>query len=133
MHGARPQMQRQLVVRFLAACQSGNLPLLMDLLVQDVTSWSDGGSKGTAARRPIIGRGAVARFWLGLVRKASQKGVYLSATIEEVNGSNAVLLWNDKKLSSILSFVIVDEYIQTFYVIINPEKLKYIQQQMLLL
>ena len=123
------QVQQHLVARFLTACQSGNLATLTELLAQEVTSWSDGGGKVSAALRPIVGREAVARFWLGLVRKASERQIRYAITVEEVNGSSAVLIWYDGTLSLLVTFDIRDKCIYAFHAVLNPEKLVYIQRQ----
>ncbi len=124
------ESQRQLVTRFLAASQSGNLPALTALLVQEVTSWSDGGGKVLAALRPIIGQEAVARLWLGLVRKAAQRQLHFSTSVEEVNGSIAVLIWDAEILLSLITFDAIDEQVQAIRVILNPDKLAYIKRQL---
>ncbi len=124
------ETQQQLVTHFLTASQSGNISALTALLAQDVISWSDGGGKVSAALRPIVGRKAVARLWIALINKAYKQHCLFSATIEEVNGSIAVLVWDDKVLLLLVSFDFIDKYIQAFHVILNPEKLVYIHSQL---
>lgn len=124
------ETQQQLVLRFLTASQLGNIHALTALLAQDVISWSDGGGKVSAALRPIVGREAVARLWIGLINKAYKQQRLFSATIEEVNGSIAVLIWDDNILLLLMTFDFTDEYIQAFRVVLNPEKLVYIQSQL---
>ena len=124
------ELQRQLVTRFLAASQSGNLPGLTALLAQEAISWSDGGGKVLAALHPIIGQAAVARLWLGLIRKTAQRQQHFSISIEEVNGSIAVLVWEAEILSLLITFDLIDEHVQAIRVILNPDKLAYIKRQL---
>src|SRR5579859_5385230 len=90
---------RQMLERFLDACQSGNLSALTELLARDATAWADGGGKVRTVPRPIFGREAVARFFLGLAR---QLPVGLTTRIEEVNGASSLLGWNEAHLEWVL-------------------------------
>jgi RNA polymerase sigma-70 factor (ECF subfamily) len=117
----------RLINRFLIACQEGDVQGLKDILAQDVTNWGDGGGKVVAARRPIIGVEAVVHFWLTLARKPP---VTFVLTIEEVNGSPAVLLWVDNALYAVVTFDVTDGQIQTIRNILNPDKLAYIGRQL---
>ncbi|KAF0214477.1 MAG: RNA polymerase sigma-70 factor ECF subfamily, partial [bacterium] len=105
------ETQERLMVGFLAACQEGDLEMLTSLLKEDVVIWADSGGKATAARRPILGRDFVMRFYLGLVKKAifSKENFYV--TCEEINGLPAILTWSREKLLTITSFEISDEQI----------------------
>jgi RNA polymerase sigma-70 factor, ECF subfamily len=122
--------QRQLLTRFLAACQSGDLAALTEMLAQDVTAWADGGGKATAALRPLLGLDVVGRYCLGIIYKPSNR--YADAftiTVEEVNGSPALLVWLEKHLVSLFTFA-GREKIQRIWIVRNPEKLAFIRQQL---
>ncbi|MFD7407545.1 hypothetical protein ACFV7R_33875 [Streptomyces sp. NPDC059866] len=56
------------MARFVTAARDGDPSGLEKLLAADVTWWSDGGGKGTAALRPIEGREKVLRFLAGGAR-----------------------------------------------------------------
>jgi RNA polymerase sigma-70 factor (ECF subfamily) len=58
------------VAAFLAAAGDGDLAGLVALLDPDVVLTSDGGGVVSAARRPVHGADRVARFLLGVARKA---------------------------------------------------------------
>jgi len=62
--------QREAVTAFLAAARSGDLDGLLAVLAPDVVMIGDGGGVGPASRRPTEGALAVARFVLGLFRRA---------------------------------------------------------------
>ncbi|MET9358797.1 RNA polymerase sigma factor SigJ [Streptomyces sp. NPDC006617] len=57
-----PGRRERLVASFLTAAREGDLAGLEKLLAEDVTWWSDGGGKVSAARRPVEGRDKVLRF-----------------------------------------------------------------------
>lgn len=121
------EMQLLLINRFLIACQEGDIQGLKEILAQDVVNWGDGGGKAVSARRPIVGVDAVIRFWLGLAHKPPAG---FSVTIEEVNGSPAVIMWVGETLYNVLTLEIVDGKIQALRGILNPDKLAYIARQL---
>ncbi|GCE15333.1 RNA polymerase sigma-70 factor [Tengunoibacter tsumagoiensis] len=125
-----PAQQQHLLRRFLAACQSGDLAALTDVLAQDVTAWADGGGKVTAALRPVLGLAAVARYCLGIISKTSRRYAdTFAVNYAEVNGSPALLIWADAHLFSLLTFT-GNEQMHKIWIIRNPEKLAFIQQQL---
>src|SRR5262249_54572265 len=80
--------QRRLTTSFVRAVEAGDLQGLMDLLTEDITLWTDGGGKVTAALRPIHGRDAVARFIVAISRRVPPTGFELV----EINGDPAVVM-----------------------------------------
>ncbi len=120
-----PETQRQLLISFHQAVQSGEMNALMNLLAEDVTFWSDGGGhvKG-AATRPISGRVAVARFSLGAGRR------YLSENyrteVEEVNGQLALVTRANDRVYSVLAIEVEAQQIRSIRIVVNPEKLTYV-------
>jgi RNA polymerase sigma-70 factor (ECF subfamily) len=122
-----PETQHRLIERFLAACGSGNLSDLIELLTKDVAAWADGGGKVQTAPRPIFGQNAVARFYIGITSKLSPD---LITTIEEVNGAPALLGWIGSRLDWVLTLDVVDDHIQSFRIVMNPDKLAFIQFQL---
>lgn len=125
-----PAKQQQLLSHFHAACQSGNLPALTEVLARDVIAWSDGGGKVSAARHPIIGLDAVVRYCLGIAGKlSSQYADSFVVTSEEVNGYPTSLVWAGERLFFLLTCSGVHE-IQGIWTVLNPDKLVYIQRQL---
>jgi RNA polymerase sigma-70 factor (ECF subfamily) len=122
-----PETHRRLIERFVAASGSGNISALTELLARDVTAWADGGGKVQTVPRPIFGQKAVARFYISVASKLSPD---LTTTIEEVNGALALLGWMGSRLDWILTLDIVDEHIQGLRVVMNPDKLAFIQNQL---
>lgn len=120
-----PQQQEQITNQFLYASSQGNLQGLLTLLAKDVTFWSDGGGRVVAALKPLHGAMKVARFLLAIQRKGLS---ITSAQIVEINGLPGVLIRGESAVDSVMTFEIVDGYIQTIYSIRNPEKLKRLSQ-----
>jgi RNA polymerase sigma-70 factor (ECF subfamily) len=80
----------------VAACKSGNLATLTELLASDVTSWADGGGKVRASLSPISGQERVARlFIIALMHHLPADNVFF---IDEINGAPAILCWSDGHL-----------------------------------
>lgn len=118
---APPEQGRRLTEKFLQACRSGDMEGLLVLLADDVTVWSDGGGKATAARRPIRGKEKVARFFLGLAGKAASRFI---ARIAPVNGGPGVVVYHaDGRPATVLSLDIEDGRIRAVRTVVNPDKL----------
>ncbi len=122
-----PQRQRQLLHSFLAASQAGDMATLTSLLAQDAISWADGGGKVRSNLKPIYGQQAVARFWLGAMRKNQRPLTY---TLAEINGSPVFLTWDEGQLVGVLSMTLGAGSIEEIYALVNPEKLAYLQKQL---
>jgi RNA polymerase sigma-70 factor (ECF subfamily) len=78
---------RAALLALMDALQRGDGPALQTLLAADVQSLSDGGGVYFASRRPVEGRAAVARLYLGLGSKA---GRVTSVRLRMVGGLPAV-------------------------------------------
>ena len=121
------QRQRQLLLSFLSASQAGDMATLTSILAQDAVSWSDGGGKVQTNLKPLYGQQAVARFWLSVTRKNQQP---LTETLAEINGSLAILFWEEDRLAGVISLSLSAVGIQEIYALLNPEKLAYLQKQL---
>lgn len=119
--------QRRLTERFLAAVQAGELEPLTELLAADVTVHGDGGGKVPVAGHPLVGPLTVARFLLGLWRKAPA-GTRIS--LAEVNGAPAMLIWIGETLNAVFELEMSDRKIAGLYNVLNPDKLTYITRQL---
>ncbi|GIH19947.1 RNA polymerase sigma factor SigJ [Rugosimonospora africana] len=109
----------QLLHRFMAAAQAGDLAGLAELLRADVVAWTDGGGKANAARKPVHGRDRVARAftrWYGPMWP-------LEITMLELGGLPA-LTFRRGGIRRILAVAIEDGQIARVYVILNPDKLR---------
>src|SRR5262245_1237866 len=87
---ASPEAHAKMVDRFMQACIAGEIDGLTSLLADDVTAWSDGGGKvSAAALYPVQGRDAVARGILGLLSRAPEGTTF---EMIEANGLPALLV-----------------------------------------
>ncbi|MEM9454672.1 MAG: RNA polymerase sigma factor SigJ [Myxococcota bacterium] len=113
---------QSLLDAFVHASTTGDLAGLKALLTDDVQLTSDGGGKVVAARKPILGRDRVARFFIGICRKrpdvrfaprplSQQPGVWMAAP--------------DEPPTAII-FAIADGQITAIYAVRNPQKLAHL-------
>ncbi|MER7751802.1 RNA polymerase sigma-70 factor [Kitasatospora sp. NPDC097643] len=114
--------RREVTERFLAACAGGDLNAVMELLAPEVTAWSDGGGKVTAARRPLHGTDAVARWMLGVLAKPELQGMALASA--SINGEEGVLFTMGGHPVGALAFDLVDGLIRNLRFQVNPDKLR---------
>jgi RNA polymerase sigma-70 factor (ECF subfamily) len=121
-----PDENARITEHFLEAITEGNLDGLMALLADDVTVWSDGGGKVTAARHPVHGRELVARFLLGL-RKFAPNG--FAAQVTEVNGALGVIIRMNGVVASVGTFEIDAGRVRQIHFVVNPDKLARLQTQ----
>jgi hypothetical protein len=88
--------------------------------------WSDGGGKVSAARRPVHGRDAVARFLVGILGPSRWRG---SGAAAEVNGAPALLGFQGGELVGVVAVDASDDGVQTVRFLRNPEKLAFLADQ----
>ena len=90
------------------------------------------GGKATAARRPLMGRGEVLNFLVGLHRTALAAGVTrdVALQIEDVNSEPALVMRLGQQLESIFVFSIDGDAISGIRVVRNPDKLAHIDRQL---
>lgn len=107
----------------MSAARDGDLARLESLLATDVRYVSDGGGVVGAARRPILGRGNVARFLVGALRKFVGEEAVAFA---EVNGAPALVFGEVA--------VFLPEFenglVSGARVVVNPEKLGFLRRQL---
>lgn len=84
--------QRRLLDAFVAAAQEGDVAKLAMLFAEDVCSYSDGNGAARVARRPVLGRAAVAKFTAGV-----RSRLWIDTTVSwvEANGQACVLVQRD--------------------------------------
>ncbi|MEV5973994.1 RNA polymerase sigma-70 factor [Streptomyces sp. NPDC051921] len=116
-----PDRRRQITAQFLDACAGGDLNAVMELLAPDVTAWSDGGGKVTAARRPLHGIDHVARWLLGFLAKPELAALTMESAV--INGELGILARLDGHTIGALSFDIGEGRIHNLRFQVNPDKL----------
>jgi RNA polymerase sigma-70 factor, ECF subfamily len=112
---------QQLVTQFLEACMAGDLPTLMNLLAVDCILRSDGGGKASTAIFPVFGAYKVARFFIGVRKKAPANS---TVRIMTINGLPGVVAYVKGTPVLVIALVIEDGQIQNIFSILNPDKLQ---------
>lgn len=119
---AADQEQRErLTARFLHAVSEGDMPALIATLTDDVTVFSDGGGKVTAARKPVVGRDKVALFLTNLRRLAPEGTSFIRQVI---NGQPGVVTIINGAIHNVVTFDFAESGIRAVYIVVNPDKLK---------
>ncbi len=115
-----PAEAERLTDAFIAACSTGDLNGLVQLLAANAVLYSDGGGKVPAALAPIRSALHVARFFLGILKKAPPN---LEVRRVRVNGQPGRLVFVNGEVYGVLTFDIVDGRIATCFIVRNPDKL----------
>ncbi|QEH38019.1 ECF RNA polymerase sigma factor SigJ [Aquisphaera giovannonii] len=117
---ADPAEAERLTGAFLGACSTGDMDGLLRLLAPDAVVVSDGGGKASAALAPIRGADRVARFFLGVTRKAPPEMAFRRVLVNGRPGLAAVL---GGEVFHVLTFDVDDGRIAACFIIRNPDKL----------
>src|SRR5262245_21582488 len=121
---ASPESHAKMVGRFMEACVTGDMDGLMSLLAEDVTAWSDGGGKvSAAARHPVQGRDTVARGIIGNLSRAPEG---TSFEVIEANGLAALLVRVKGQIFSVLTLEVEGNFIRAMRNVANPDKLTHL-------
>jgi len=113
--------QMAIAQEFWSALQEGDVEGVLSVMAEDITWWSDGGGKATAARRSITGSEQVLRFMIGLMRLAPE-GVSTRWTI--INQQPGVIVYVDGKAFNTITLDVQNGQINTIYAVVNPDKLQ---------
>jgi len=126
-HTADLAEQRRVLSAFLAATESGDIDGLIAVLAPDVVMIGDGGGTAPAGRRPVTGAVQVARFVLGLLRRARKETSGLAAEPVLVNGALGWLVEADfpdgQRLRMVMAFAVESGRITGIFDQLNPAKL----------
>ncbi len=120
------QQKEEIVEEFLTSWVQGDLHRLITLMTKDINFVSDGGGKVTAAHKPLFGCQKVARFLIAIRR--SYLLPKFNSQLVQINGQPGILNCVDDRIQSIFSFEFDQENILAIFAVVNPEKLKTIQQ-----
>ncbi|TCC65996.1 RNA polymerase sigma-70 factor [Kribbella pittospori] len=122
---ASRQERDELVRRFVAAAQRGELEELVELLTPDATFTGDGGGKG-GFPRPVHGAQNVARMLVGAFVKL--RGLELTVEPVHVGGQPALRIRDlANHTAAVWSFVVAEGQITTIHGVVNPDKLDHLQ------
>ncbi len=130
----RPRMevgraeQEQVVARFIAALNTGDLQELMDVLAPDVVAVADGGGQVPATRKPVVGAEKVVALFKAGVRKV----VSFAGAPVLVNGAPAVRVEVDGEVAGTISVAVENGRITRMFSVWNPEKLAWLGDEAVL-
>lgn len=108
----------------MSACKDGDLDHLVAMMTDDVTLYSDGGGKVQAALRPVQGALNVARFLIGVSKKAATDTEVKPVV---VNGRPGLAVFLSGVLERVFSLEFSDSGLQAICVVGNPDKLKHLR------
>jgi RNA polymerase sigma-70 factor (TIGR02957 family) len=122
------QERDELVRRFVAAAEEGELDDLVELLAPDVTFTGDGGGKGLAVAWPLHGVESVGK----LIRVAFDRIADLGFQISRVHvgGQPGIRIHDaEDRTLAVWSFVVTDGQITAIHGVVNPDKLAHLQRR----
>lgn len=110
-----------LATAFVGAVMSGDIEQVKAMLTPDAVLTSDGGALRHAARRPVVGPDRIARFVVNIGRRAVAGGLTLDPVW--VNGRPGVVVSVAGRPYMVNLVEVVDDRIDRYYSILNPDKL----------
>jgi RNA polymerase sigma-70 factor (ECF subfamily) len=110
-----------LIKKFITASYAGDEQTLMSIFADDVALTSDGGGKVNAARRVIYGSKRLSRLYTLPVAKHRD---HLRSFVVMMNGEASLIEFADGLPLAATSFSILDGKITAIYRVMNPDKLK---------
>ena len=128
MDDGRPRFEadrrerEELAARFFDALRDGDVDDLRELLAADVQMVGDGGGKGPALAKSVVGVDNVARLLASVFPLLAR----IDARVEprEVNGQpGAILRDRDGKVGGTMTLDVLGGRIQTIRSVVNPDKL----------
>jgi len=115
-----PGVRDEVVAAFFAAAGGGDLDRLVRVLDPDVVLRADAGGTTTAARRPVTGADKVARFLIGLGRKAAQP---VRVYPVRANGEPAVVVRAGTGAPFVVMATVAGGRVVAVDLVLNPAKL----------
>lgn len=129
-HRADLDEQRRVLSAFLAAAEAGDLDRLVAVLAPDVVFTGDGGGHFPATRRPVEGADKVARFAMGLFRRAPQEVSAMRGRVVLVDGAlglQAEAVYRDgRPFRFVMWFAVAEGRVTAIFNQINPDKLRHL-------
>jgi RNA polymerase sigma-70 factor, ECF subfamily len=121
---ATPDSHARLLSAFSEAVASGDVSRLAGLLREDAIAMTDGGGRKSAALNPIRGADKVARFFIAIAGKNSNREIRIEPMT--INGTVGALLYMDGEVDLSLSMAIDGDRIAAIYIVRNPDKLRHV-------
>jgi RNA polymerase sigma-70 factor (ECF subfamily) len=127
-HTADLPEQRRVMAAFVAAAESGDLDRLVAVLAPDVVAVGDGGGVAPGGRVAVRGDVRVARFMLGLFRRARKEARTLLVEPVLVNGALGLLVevtaGDGERLRFVMAFAVDGGRVTGIFDQLNPDKLR---------
>ena len=120
------EQREELVRRFFAAAEHGDLAGLEALLAHDVELSGDGGGKVPALARSLRGRSRVARTLINWFRLGSRVPDLSMRPVEVNGGPGALFLDERERLIAVIALDAVGDQITSISSIVNPDKLAHL-------
>lgn len=121
-----PDEHAVLLERFLEAARGGSVDGFLQVLTDDAILMSDGGAQRKAARFPVVGSDRVARFLAHVFGRLQRAGHRLEPrTVNGLPGFAAVHEVSGEPYD-VGAFEVVDGRISHVFLVVNPEKLRWI-------
>lgn len=120
---ASPEQHQQLTLKFMQACQQGEMEDLLHCLADDITLWSDGGGQVTAALKPIQGSVKVSGFLRAIYRYQRKLGFIPDLELVQVNGQTGIQFSIAGQVETIAVLETTEQQIISIFFIRNPQKL----------
>ena len=122
---ASRKQRDELVERFFAAAERGDLAALEEMLAADVVVYGDGGGKAPSWPQPIVGRERVAKLIAGTLEQAREVGVTRRAV--HINGQPGVMfVYDEERIGAVMSVDVAEGLVQAIRGITNPDKLAHL-------
>jgi RNA polymerase sigma-70 factor (ECF subfamily) len=126
------QVHEKLLQQFLSAVNKGNMEGLLSLLKSDVELIADGGGKSfsfggqrfSATRKPLLGQHDVSKFVFNVGEKIRKHVPNLSHKVVFANGLPSVVTYSDNVPYCIMSLEIEGDKISNIYLQTNPDKIR---------
>ncbi len=113
------------VERFVASLQRGDVKAMLEVLKTDAIFKSDGGGKVTTALKPIYTSERIVRLFLGVIKTLPEEH---SIAFRMVNGTPGIIVNINNRATYVLSFEFQEEKIASIYMMMNPDKLMHLNE-----
>jgi RNA polymerase sigma-70 factor, ECF subfamily len=115
----------ELLRRFVAAAESGDVDGLIEVLAEDAIVHGDGGGKVPQWYAPVVGAENIARMFATLGRQRRRLGLTFES--HQVNGQPGIIFRGPRGgVMSVMSFEVVDGRVATIRSVVNPDKLAHL-------
>ena len=114
------ETRKRMLAKFIEAANRGDRSEVMKLFATHAVLISDGGGKGVAVRRPLLGAERISWLWFAVARRSELRA---ERRLVRVNGESAIASFYRGRLHSVATIETDGEQIHAFYTIANPDKL----------